>query len=301
MSRLSAALVLLAASPASQAVIVHFDYSLDSSNFFASHPGSQAALEAAGQFFEQNLTDSLEAIASVGANHFDAEPANPATGAPLTISDYSVAADTLVVYVGARDLPAGVLGEGGPGGWSARGSQAFLETAGKRGQGETQGPAAVDFAPWGGSVSFSGTAPWYFDPDPATREDFAGRHDFYSVALHELGHVFGIGTADAWFNQVAGGAFTGANAKAANGGADVALADSSHWAAGTQSPYAGASQEAAMTPSLAVGSRKHFTVLDEAGLKDLGWQAAPVPLPPAAWLFAGGVLSLARFLRRPKA
>lgn len=51
---------------------------------------------------------------------------------------------------------------------------------------------------------------------------------------------------------------------------------------------------------LLVASPGSQSDLDEAGLKDLGWQAATVPLPPAAWLFASGMLGVARFFRRPK-
>ena len=53
-----------------------------------------------------------------------------------------------------------------------------------------------------------------------------------------------------------------------------------------------------MDPELTTGSRKRFTDLDYAALRDIGWEVAPVPLPAAVWLFAGGLLGLLRFARR---
>lgn len=299
LTQLSSALLLLAASQGAQAITVQLDYSLDTSGFFTNNPNSKTDLQAAAQFFEQNLTDSLSAITSSGLNHFNINFNNPTTGAATTINDYSVAANTLVVYVGAG-ASGGALGRGGFGGYSVSGLADFVNQASTRGQGTTSGTGATDFAPWGGTISFSNTASWYFDPNPSTTESFSG-NDFYSVALHELGHLFGLGSADSWKNKVSGSSFTGANAKAAKGGNNVPLAaDLAHWAEGTQSVYAGSPQEASMDPTLTVGTRKQFTALDTAALQDVGWQvsATAVPLPPAAFLFASAIIGLLRFRRR---
>jgi hypothetical protein len=48
----------------------------------------------------------------------------------------------------------------------------------------------------------------------------------------------------------------------------------SHWDSTVTSTVGGASQYAAMGPSLSTGTRKRFTILDFAGMDDLGWDLA---------------------------
>jgi MYXO-CTERM domain-containing protein len=81
----------------------------------------------------------------------------------------------------------------------------------------------------------------------------------------------------------------------------VALAsDLAHWAGGTLSTFEGASQEAAMTPSIANGTRKNFTDLDFAAMNDIGWQVTAVPEADTwAMLLAGlGLVGFASRRRR---
>jgi hypothetical protein len=87
-----------------------------------------------------------------------------------------------------------------------------------------------------------------------------------------LAHVLGFGIADSFLDKISGSNFVGADtgSVALNGGKD-------HWAEGTLSTVDGISQEAAMDPSLTVGTRKNFTVLDFAAMKDIGWEVAAVP------------------------
>ena len=299
------AVALSGALSSASALTVSFDYSLDSNNFFGSAGSIQRTiLETAGSFFATRIEDSLGIIDSSGVNHFNVSIPHPGTGGLQTINDFDIGANTLIIFAGGRDLAGATLGQGGPGGFSASGTAAFINTL-NRGQGIVTGPSAHDFAPWGGALSFDtvGTN-WFFDTSLNTASDQpAGTNDFFSVALHELGHVLGIGTADSWDNLLAGLAFTGAAATAANGGTNPAIsAGGSHWAAGTVSAVNGAAQEAAMDPDLTTGTRKQFTALDEAGLKDIGWQVvagsdpAPkqVPLPPLFLaLTAAGLVAIA--------
>ncbi len=260
---------------------ISFDYRFDSNNFFDA--ARKSILDSAAAFFESRITDTLDAIEPGPSgfgfdNTFTAKITNPGTGLAQDVVDLTVPADTLIVFVGGRSLGGSTLGQGGPGAYSASGTQTFIDTVSTRGEPgvDPNGITDTDFAPWGGAITFDNDAStnWYFDNDTTTDEAFTGA-DFYSVALHEIGHVLGIGTADSWDNKIVNGQFTGAASVAANGGNTIATtADGGHWAANTQSVIAGTNtaQEAAMDPTITLGTRKRFTELDVAGLQDIGWE-----------------------------
>jgi hypothetical protein len=248
-------------------VAISFDYSLDATGFFSSHPVAATALRAAADQLTSRLGDTLDAIQPGGGNSWTLRVTDPATGQTRDIVNPTIPADTIVVYAGSRSL-GGPLGIGGPAGWSASGTSAFLDAVASRGEPGARGAASVqtDFAPAAGSITFDPLRSWNYD----LTGPHAGTDDFVSVALHELGHVLGFGTANSWRNQVSGGVFNG-DASVAVYGAPVPLsADAAHWAAGVSSD----GQQAAMTPSLLTGTRKTFTRLDFAGLYDTGWEPA---------------------------
>ncbi len=293
---LATTVALACSISAVQALTLKFDYTYDTNGFFSSS-ARRSVLNAAGHYFESILSDDLTAITSGNGNHFTARFTNPSTGATIAKSNFSVEADTLTIFVGGRNLPGSTLGKGGPGGYSASGSSSFLDNIRTRGE---AGAPNTDFAPWGGAITFNASTNWYFDPDPSTDESFTGI-DFYSVALHELGHVLGIGTAGSWDNLVGSdGTFLGARATAVYGSHPRLDSHHSHWANGTMSLVAGILQEAAMDPSIGSGKRKRFTDLDVAALDDIGWDVnvTPVPLPPAVWLFGSGIAMLLGWERK---
>ena len=77
-----------------------------------------------------------------------------------------------------------------------------------------------------------------FDQDVTTLESFPSMTDFYSVAVHELAHLLGFGTADSWDALVNNttDTFLGPKSMTLNGGVAVPLDfDLSHWADGTTS------------------------------------------------------------------
>ncbi|MBI2825592.1 MAG: PEP-CTERM sorting domain-containing protein [Planctomycetia bacterium] len=271
---LAACLFVAIGAARTSAITITFDYSFDANNFFDTQI-KKDLLNAAANTIASHLSDSLTAITpNAPSNTWTASFFNPATGSIQTLSNLSIPADTVVVYAGGRNLGTSTLGSGGHGGFGASGSQEFVDTVTSRGQGVTQGAAANDFGPWGGAVTFTNNAavPWSF----ANTQPPGGQFDFFSVALHELTHLFGFGTTDSWDNLVSGSVFVGFNAVAANGGLNVPLsADHGHWVNGTTSD----GRETAMDPSLSSGARKGLTTLDLAGLDDLGWTLVPTGTP----------------------
>lgn len=296
--------LLLLGTGQAQALSFVYDYSYDT-GFFNNNAQARATLEAAGNFFADRLVDNLLAIDSAGSNAFNISFFNPATGGATQLNNVDIATDTLRIIVGARSLGSGVLGQGGPGGFSVSGSGAFLLNATTRGQGgfgAINGITAFEFSIWGGALSFNSNANWHFD---LANPPNTGRFDFLSVALHEFAHLLGIGTSDAWNNRVAPGpVFTGAASVALHGG-NVPLGDADHWQNGLQSTVAdgpeswittaGLLRETALDPSLTGGQRKLVTDLDLAALVDVGWQVvepAAVPLPLPLWSLGAAVAVL---------
>ena len=261
--------LFLASPPVLANIDIQFDYTYDSGFFTGANSSRQGVLNSAASVFETRFQDTLSAISSSGGNQFNAEFYNPGNGVYTTLNNYSVAADKIIVFVGASNLGGSILGQGGPGGYSASGSSDFLNTVKSRGQPGALTSHPTDFGPWGGSISFNNTSNFYFDNNTNVPFD---AYDFYSVAVHELGHVLGFGTADSYSTRVQNGKFNGPAVIALTGSSQAVTADG-HWASGLS--YGG--QEAAMTPDIAAGVRKQFTELDFAALKDIGWEVSAVP------------------------
>ena len=129
-------------------ISIQFDYSRDTSHFF-DDPARRTLLELAGQTIGNQLHDSLWAISPSGRNTWTASFSDPASTNLRVVKNLKIPADTLVVFVGARDI--GPLAFGGPGGYSSTGSTAWLDLVSARGQVGALTKTATDFGPWGGS------------------------------------------------------------------------------------------------------------------------------------------------------
>ncbi len=273
------AVFLIPAATLHANVTLQFDTSLDTNGFFAPGSNALATLEAAGDFFSGILQDDLLAIVPKARNSWEAIVSHPSTGEEYRIPNLVVPADTIIIYVGSRDIDGNTLAYGGPGGYSASGFASWFEIVERRGEGPTKGTDAVDFAPWGGMVSVDAGSVWH---DDYLTLPSSGKNDLYSTLLHEIGHVLGFGLADSWTRFVSGTRFTGPEAVAVHGSEPSVTSTGTHWANSTQSYVfpTGAKQEAAMDPDLAQGRRKVFTYLDVAALADIGWQISVGPFLP---------------------
>lgn len=251
------------------AVTFQFDYSLDSSGFFAD-PDHRLMLEKAGADLASRITSTPAAIAPSGTNTWTAIFQHPSTGNEVVQPGFAIPAGTLIVFAGGQNMGGAQAGLGGPGGYNVRGSRAWQETIATRGLG--------DIGVWGGSISFDPSQNWYFGVDPS---GVGSQTDFFSIATHELAHLLGYGTTQIFDTLANGTTFTGAAAAAANGGVAPRLSsDGAHWAQGTRSN----GEPVSLQPTMEAGRRVRFSELDYAALQDLGWTiAAPgavvIPTP----------------------
>jgi hypothetical protein len=246
------------------AVTIKFDYTYDTLHFFTKNPAAKTVLQEAAQILGRQLHNELAAIQPDSTDSWTMVFTRPNTGTTVERKNLTIPENTILIYVGGANLPGDEIGYGGPGGGfvDTSNSPTFVAAVESRGQ-----DPYTTFGPWGGTVAFNLSTDWSF----AGTAGPPGNHDdFLSVALHEIGHVLGIGTAPTWWQYVRASykTFVGPHAEATYGGPvplDVTL---SHWAESDRS----FGLQPTMTPVLNFGTRNTFTSLDWAGLADIGWQ-----------------------------
>ena len=270
---------------------------------------------------------------STATFNWDLTFTNPSTGAGESLSTFSFPADQVTIYVGMRNILGTTLGQGGPGGagisaglggppgdnpGAVAAASAASDATMKRGGGPVIGVLSSSVGGIGYSVSYGAllgnlwfdsdsnndgatddlitlASYWHYDHTTAVS---AGKNDFYSVALHEILHSIGFGTASTWDLLRSGLTWNGAAVTALNGG-PVSLFDNAHIAEGFMSQrfVGGGAQEAVMDPTLTVGTRKFLTTMDAAFLRDLGYQTVPEPCALVLGVLGGVWMAVRRRAR----
>ena len=248
---------------------IKFDYRFDTEGFFNDH-SRRDSLEAAATIWESILTDEFPDV-PIGTTTLGVR--DPQTGgyAGQFVNDRYIFTtdepiDDLVVFVGARNPGNETGATGFVSGYDPNDPNEYRYTS-------------SNFEPWAGSITFNTSTQWFFDATPffgatPNTSDIipAENVDFLSTAVHELGHVLGIGTSNAFDSFVSGSFFNGPNAKALNGNNPIPLDsdDLNHVQNGFL--IGGVRSEALMEPDINFGVRKLPTALDIALLVDIGYQ-----------------------------
>lgn len=242
---------------------IDFDYRYDTSGFFDDE-ARRRTLEAAASSWGQLLADDFPSIPS-GTSVRTRDPQDPG-GEGITFAiDREI--DDILVFVGCSEID-------GPGGTNAISNHAAALASVS--DSELRNALnlryrGADFQPWTGWISFDCGQEYFFDDSLDSANDIpAGITDFYSVTMHELAHVLGFGTSDAFVALQATGPirFTGPSATAEYGG-DVPLSSSgTHYQSGVTID----SVPVLMDPSRPGGFRTEPTSLDISALADIGYE-----------------------------
>ena len=223
--------------PRLQAIDIVIDYSFDTQNFFDTQ-AKRDALQAVVDRYSRVITSSLNAVAPgatgtgtpagwrIGFTHpgtggsFDFSTAANQGVDPLAgtspADQYGfpgLNANEWILFAGGR--PQTAAGTGGTG-TGLNFSSTFDDIQGPMHRGindNTAGAGSTNDLPrWGGSISFDTGRNWHFDPTTVAP---VGTVDFYSIALHEVGHALGLATGFNTWQENGSNQYTGANAIAA--------------------------------------------------------------------------------------
>lgn len=305
-------------------VSIRLDFSLDEkgSDFFGA--GNPAGLEAganarhtlgiAAGLLAGLVEDELAAISdqpdlrgeSGGTLDFSwsFEFLNPDTGHPVDpiqdkTKDKEIAADTIVIYVGARE---NIIGDDG------QAKLAVAQPARYVDRSTISGTPSNDlmlqqfafekrnmerqhegFSPAVGMISFDSLSPFHYFDQHGISLPPPNQYSFFTVALHEIMHVLGVGSSTQWNNLAVDNYLRGRNSVAVQGG-NIPLnshADHVEQSVASDLPPDGlllglpSPQSPILTPNIAIGKLHIPTQLDLAMLVDIGW-SIPSSLPMAS-------------------
>ena len=281
------------------AIDIIFDYSYDEGNYFGDE--QRYIMEQVAYVFESRMggesfsgyrpNEDLGLTTITGAKlYFD----NPTTDSNVqpdigsTTDDGNVIGrqDELIIFLGARShgfssssvlASAGATGRSGFSG-SSSDITAFVSALNAKN-------SSSNWEPIAGVSQVNSTKTFYFDTDLTTHNDAvnSGKIDFYSVMVHEIGHIMGFNTNNAWNANKSGNFWTGANAKAEYNNQNVPLYSTPHWdlftPSGALNPaFVKCACHPSMLPSISDNKRTSFSDLDFALLKDIGYDISDSPV-----------------------
>jgi hypothetical protein len=280
------------------AIDIIFDYSYDTGNYFGDE--QRYIMEQVAYVFESRM--GAQNFGSILPTDYGMTSAfqpylyfkNPSTGSYIkpvigsTTNDGNIIgqANELVIFLGARSLSGSTLATAGETGWGAPGT---IEDPTSWQNAMSARDTTSVFNPRAGSSQVNTNKTFYFDTDLTTHADAvsSGKVDFYSVMVHEIGHVMGFNTHNAWNAKVSGSFWTGTNAKAEYNGQNVPLYNTPHWDlptdgtpgnTGSLNPVnVGCACHPSMLPSIGANTRTSFSDLDFALLKDIGYSISNSP------------------------
>lgn len=247
------------AAPPKTGLRIAFDYRFDTFGFF-SDPVRKQSLEAAAAIWSKLLKDQFAKVPK-GTYAITRNPEkylDPA--APVTL-DADI--EGILVFVGSSKFTeAAHARASSTAGVSQVADPALAQALRARYDG-------ADHEPWTGWIAFNRDRDFHFDASPKANGTVpAGKIDFVSVALHEIGHVLGIGVSKAWDAYVDGTNWTGPKAKAVFGGPVPLSADKGH--VPTNMLFDGGA--ILMDNGSAAGERTFPSPLDLAMLADIGYE-----------------------------
>jgi matrixin len=310
------------------AINIHVIYDYDSNNFFNTQQ-KKDALEAAAARYSEIITTTLTAETlsnnsddprigfthpGTGLNYEISAAANVGTDAIGTPSGscsgcypaneyrgpWNILANEWILYAGGRPLSGSTAGVGGTS-TGLNVTSMFTDEGSHLNRNFRTVSVFQNLPMWGGSISFDsdGSTDWHFDldtPAPNTKVDF------YSIALHEIGHALGLSAHQwlDWSQHSPASQFNGTNARTAynndNGTSLTGLMEAGstdgHWKDNTYdsrifsngSPNyvgtvgAGALQDLLMEPTANFTASVHrfeLTNVDVGALRDVGWSTIP--------------------------
>ena len=209
---------------------------------------------------------------------------NPATGSTASVVPGSTTSegnvigneDQLVIFLGARSRGANHL-LAGPNGYGTGfyyPGDAWVASLGPKN-------TSTNWEPMMGASSVNTDATFYFDTDLTTHADAtsSGKVDFYSVMVHEIGHIMGFTSSNAFANFSTGNTlWTGPNAKAEYNNQNIPLNGNPHWATSLTQANVNCACHPSMQPSISSNVRTSFSDLDFALLKDVGYSISATPV-----------------------